>query len=145
MLPMDICKKVDELQDTHHKLLLIIGQPGSGKSKLIRKYSEETGIPILDLDKIFSHTPSDQLMHEMKNFLSTYHQKVLLLDNKKILYAKNSSIDLMAFLKELSEKITVVATWNGKIEDGQVFHFCKDAPEDLIYSVDKEDFKYILC
>ena len=133
---MDISKKVDELQDAKHKLLLIIGQPGSGKSKLIRKYSEETGIP---------HTPNNQLMREMQNFLSTYHQKVLLLDNKKILYAKDSSIDLLAFLKELSENIIVVATWNGKIEDGQVFHFCKDAPEDLIYSVDKEDFKYILC
>ena len=98
MLPMDISKKVDELQDAKHKLLLIIGQPGSGKSKLIRKYSEETGIPSLDLDKIFTHTPNNQLMREMQNFLSTYHQKVLLLDNKKILYAKDSSIDLLAFL-----------------------------------------------
>ena len=84
-------------------------------------------------------------MNEMKNFLSTYHQKALLLDNKKILYAKNSTIDLLAFLKEISESIPVVATWNGKIEDGQVFHFRKDSPEDLIYSVEKEDFQYILC
>ncbi|WP_028043431.1 BREX-3 system P-loop-containing protein BrxF [Candidatus Stoquefichus massiliensis] len=142
---MNISQKVEELNDIKHKLLLIIGQPGSGKSKLIREYSNETGIPIVDLDKIFINTPSEKLMHEMKNFLSTYHQKVLLLDNKKILYAKNSQIDLLAFLKELSEDIIVVATWNGKIEDGQLFHFCKDAPEDLIYSVEKEDFKYTLC
>ncbi|WP_050636680.1 BREX-3 system P-loop-containing protein BrxF [Candidatus Stoquefichus sp. SB1] len=142
---MNISQRIEELSDAKHKLLLIIGQPGSGKSKMIRHYSEETGIPIVDLDKIFINTPSEQLMHEMKNFLSTYHQKVLLLDNKKILYAKNSQIDLLAFLKELSEDIIVVATWNGKIEDGQLFHFCKDAPEDLIYSVEKEDFKYTLC
>lgn len=142
---MDLNKKVEELNDAKHKLLLIIGTPGSGKSKIIREYSQETGIPILDLDKIFCNTPTDQLMNEMKNFLSTYHQKVLLLDNKKILYAKNSTIDLLAFLKEISESIPVVATWNGKIEDGQVFHFRKDSPEDLIYSVEKEDFQYILC
>lgn len=142
---MDINQKIEELQDCPNKLLLIIGQPGSGKSKLIRKYSEETGVPILDLDKIFMNTPSDQLVNEMKNFLTTYHQNVLLLDNKTVLYRKNSSIDLLAFLKELSKHITVIATWNGKIEDGQIFHFCKDAPEDLIYSVDKECFKYILC
>lgn len=86
---MDMNKKIEELSDAQHKLLLIIGKPGSGKSKLIREYSQETGVPIVDLDKIFTHTPSEQLMHEMKNFLSTYHQKVLLLDNKKILYAKN--------------------------------------------------------
>lgn len=142
---MDMNKKIEELRDKDHKLLLIIGQPGSGKSKAIRSYSEETGIPILDLDKIFAHTPSDQLMNEMKQFLSTYHQDVLLLDNKKVLYEKNNNIDLLAFLKELSEHIVVVATWNGQIEDGQIFHFRKDAPEDLIYSVDKESFSYILC
>lgn len=142
---MDIYQKINELEDAKHKLLLIIGQPGSGKSKLVRNYSQETGIPIVNLDTIFANTPSEQLMHEMKNFLSTYHQKVLILDNKKILYAKNSQIDLLAFLKEISEDIIVVATWNGKIEDGQVFHFRENAPEDLIYSVDSEDFKYILC
>ena len=142
---MDLNKKVEELNNEKHKLLLIIGTPGSGKSKIIREYSQETGIPIIDLDTIFMHTPSDQLMNEMKNFLSTYHQNVLLLDNKRILYAKNSTIDLLAFLREISEIIPVIATWNGKIEDGQVFHFRKDASEDLIYSVDKEDFKYILC
>ena len=142
---MDLNKKVEELNNAKHKLLLIIGTPGSGKSKIIREYSQETGIPILDLDKIFCNTATDQLMNEMKNFLSTYHQKALLLDNKKILYAKNSTSDLLAFLKEISESIPVVATWNGKIEDGQVFHFRKDSPEDLIYSVEKEDFQYILC
>lgn len=141
---MDITKKVEDLNNENHKLLLVIGTPGSGKSKVIRSYSEDTGIPILDLDKIFANTPSDRLMDEMKNFLSTYHQKVLLLDNKKILYAKNSTIDLLAFLKEISLSIPVVATWNGKIEDGQLFHFRKDSPNDLIYSA-QDDFKYVLC
>lgn len=142
---MDLNQKIEELKNNETKLLLIIGQPGSGKSKMIRTYSQEKGIPIIDLDKIFVNTPSEQLMSEMKKFLENYHKDVLLLDNKKILYAKNSKIDLLAFLKELSQSITVVATWNGKIEDGQLFHFRKDAPEDLIYSVQKEDFKYVLC
>ena len=87
---MDLSKKVEELNNEKHKLLLIIGTPGSGKSKIIREYSQETGIPIIDLDKIFMNTPSDRLLDEMKQFLTTYHQKVLLLDNKKILYSKNS-------------------------------------------------------
>lgn len=145
IIAMDLSKKIDDISHAEYKLLLIIGQPGSGKSKVIREYSEETGIPILDLDKIFYHTPSEKLLSEMKNFLTTYHQKVLLLDNKKLLYAKNSQIDLLAFLKELSIDIPVVATWNGKIEDGQLFHFRNDSSEDLIYSTDNNDFKYILC
>lgn len=141
---MDLTNKIEELNDAKHKLLLIIGAPGSGKSKVIREYSQETGIPIIDLDKIFSNTAPDQLMSEMKNFLKNYNQKVLLIDNKKILYAKNSKIDMMDFLKEISLDIPVLATWNGKIEDGQLYHIRKNC-QDLIYPVDNEAFKYILC
>lgn len=142
---MNIAQKIDEIHQENCRLLLIIGQPGSGKSKMIRTYSKETGIPIVDLDKIFMNTPAHLLLDEMKKFLSTYHQKVLLLDNKKILYDKDSQIDLLSFLKELSKDITVVATWNGKIEDGQLFHFRSNADDDLIYPTEKNGFQYILC
>lgn len=142
---MDLKSNISKVSETKYKLLLIVGAPGSGKSKIIREFSQDTGIPIIDLDKIFVNTSPDQLMNEMKNFLKTYNQGVLLLDNKKILYDKNSTIDLMEFLKEVSLDIPVVATWNGKIEDGQLFHIRKDALEDLIYPINDEDFKYILC
>ena len=141
---MNLTEKINELNDAKHKLLLIVGEPGSGKSKVIREYSQETGIPIIDLDKIFANTASDQLMNEMKNFLKNYNQNVLLLDNKKILYTKDSTIDLMDFLKEISLSIPVVATWNGHIKNNQLHHIRKDTLKDLIYPVNDE-FQYILC
>lgn len=133
---MNLAQKIEQLHTSEHKLLLIVGGPGSGKSKLIREYSNETGVPMLDLDMIFQHTPNDKLVEEMQHFLSTYRQPVLLLDNKKILYTKDSSIDLLEFLKAVSTDKPVVATWNGKVEDGQLFHFRKDS-DDLIYPVNE--------
>ena len=56
---MNISQRIEELSDAKHKLLLIIGQPGSGKSKMIRHYSEETGNSIGDLDKIFINTQAN--------------------------------------------------------------------------------------
>ena len=140
---MNLTETIQKLNEKENKLLLIIGEPGSGKSKMIREYSQETGIPIIDMEKIFINTAPDQLMNEMKNFLKTYHQKVLLLDNKKILYTKNSEIDLMAFLQEISKDIPVVATWNGKIENGEVYHIRKDK-DSLVYPV-TDAFEYIVC
>ena len=140
---MNLTETIQKLNEKENKSLLIIGEPGSGKSKIIREYSQETGIPIIDMDKIFINTAPDQLMNEMKNFLKTYHQKVLLLDNKKILYTKNSEIDLMAFLQEISKDIPVVATWNGKIENGEVYHIRKDK-DSLVYPV-TDAFEYIVC
>ena len=42
----------NELRGRKYKLLLLIGRPGSGKSKFLHNYSKEKGIPILDLDTI---------------------------------------------------------------------------------------------
>lgn len=72
---MDLNKKIEDISHAEYKLLLIIGQPGSGKSKVIRQYSEETGIPILDLDKIFYHTPSEKLLPEMKKLFNNLPPK----------------------------------------------------------------------
>ena len=66
---MNLTETIQKLNEKENKLLLIIGEPGSGKSKIIREYSQETGIPIIDMDKIFINTAPDQLMNEMKNFL----------------------------------------------------------------------------
>lgn len=65
---MDLKQRIEDVKNNESQLLLIIGQPGSGKSKMIRNYSEDIGIPIIDLDKIFINTSVDQLMDEMKSF-----------------------------------------------------------------------------
>ena len=142
---MDLREKIEALKNSHEKLLLVIGHPGSGKSKIMNKFSEECGIPILDLDNVLKDTDKSSLLKEMKLFIKNYHHPILLLDNKNILYQKNNTIDLLSFLQELSHDIPIIASWNGFIEDGQIFHFQKNAPQDYIYSVDKEQFMYILC
>ena len=96
-------------QNSDNKLILIIGGPGSGESKLIHDYSNETGIPILNLDQIFKDDCSE-IITVMNDFIDNYDKEVLLLDNKRVLYAKDSNIDMLTFLKELAKKIIVVAT-----------------------------------
>lgn len=139
-----LTKDIDAAKNGESKLILIIGKPGSGKSKLIHEYSEETGIPILDLDNIFKGkvTQIESVMHD---FLTNYDNEVLLLDNKKILYAKNSNIDMLAFLKELTEKVIVVATWNGIIIDNKLIHIRSKLPTNLEYNLDNENIKFIEC
>lgn len=93
---------IEKAKENENKLILIVGLPGSGKSKLIHEYSKDSGIPILDLDNIFKDT-TNNIAEVMDNFLVTYNKDVLLLDNKKILYAKDSNIDMLSFLKILQK------------------------------------------
>ena len=133
---------IEKAKENENKLILIVGLPGSGKSKLIHEYSKDSGIPILDLDNIFKVT-TNNIAEVMDNFLVTYNKDVLLLDNKKILYAKDSNIDMLSFLKNLAEKLIVVATWNGKVDNNKLIHIRSKLPTDLTYSLDNEQLTII--
>ena len=133
---------IEKAKENENKLILIVGLPGSGKSKLIHEYSKDSGIPILDLDNIFKDT-TNNIAEVMDNFLVTYNKDVLLLDNKKILYAKDSNIDMLSFLKNLAEKLIVVATWNGKVDNNKLIHIRYKFPSDLTYSLDNEQLTII--
>lgn len=133
---------IEKAKENENKLILIVGLPGSGKSKLIHEYSKDSGIPILDLDNIFKDT-TNNIAEVMDNFLVTYNKDVLLLDNKKILYTKDSNIDMLSFLKNLAEKLVVVATWNGKVDNNKLIHIRSKLPTDLTYSLDNEQLTII--
>ena len=133
---------IEKAKENENKLILIVGLPGSGKSKLIHEYSKDSGIPILDLDNIFKDT-NNNIAEVMDNFLVTYNKDVLLLDNKKILYTKDSNIDMLSFFKNRAEKLVVVATWNGKVDNNKLIHIRSKLPTDLTYSLDNEQLTII--
>lgn len=139
-----LTKEIATASQGDSKLILIIGKPGSGKSKLINEYSKDTGVPILNFDQIFKDDAND-IENVMNDFLGNYDKDVLLIDNKRVLYAKDSTIDMLSFLKELAKKITVVATWNGTIEDNKLVHIRSKLPANLEYTIEDENIKFIKC
>ena len=116
-----LLKEIEVAKNIENKLILIIGSPGSGKSKLIHEYSDYCGIPILNLDNIFKDNSTD-LVKVMDDFLQTYDKDIL---------------------KALAKKVIVIATWNGRIEDNKLIHIRSNSPTDLTYSLTNEDIKFI--
>ena len=92
----------EELAKKKYRLLLIIGRPGSGKSKYLHNYSDETGIPIINLDdilgkKIPEGKDQNYVLGFMDGFMKSYSRDEFLLDKKAIVYDKDSNIDLLSF------------------------------------------------
>jgi hypothetical protein len=138
---------LNALKKKKYRLLLIIGKPGSGKSKYLQNYSKQVGIPILDLDFILGKElpdgrDADYVYDFLNGFLDTYKPEQVLIDKKAILYNKDSKIDLLDFLKQLSLKKTVIATWNGYTENGKLIHVCDKLQKDFEYDI-SDDFAYI--
>ena len=50
---------------------------------------------------------------------------------------------MLSFLKSLAEKIVVVATWNGKVDNNKLIHIRSKLPTDLTYLLDNEQFTII--
>ena len=67
-------KEIEAAKNGESKLILIIGKPGSGKSKVIHEYSDETGVPILNLDQIFG-TSCDDIETVMNEGCPAYVKK----------------------------------------------------------------------
>jgi len=145
-----IKEKIDVVKDAKYKLVLIVGKPGTGKSKLIQDFANEEGLPIIDLNRILGEEipegqTSEYITNFMKGFLQTYNKEIILLDNKRVLYSKNSEIDLLTFLKEISEDKVVVSTWNGMMEDNKLIHIRSKLPENLTYPLSNLECEYIVC
>ena len=90
----------DSLKGRKYKLLLLIGKPGSGKSKYLLNYSKENGIPILDFDTILGQTiPKDKdinyIYDFVRGFLESYSPEEILIDKKAILYEEGTNIDFV--------------------------------------------------
>lgn len=134
-----LIESISEIQNNDSKLVLIVGKPGSGKSKIIHEYSKNTGIPIVDFSRVFANNTKDT-MNTMDEFLKNYRFDVLLIDNKTALYARSEE-DLKDILDEISKKVVVVSTWNGFIENGQLTHIVNN--KETSYPIDGS-FKYVL-
>lgn len=138
----------EELQKKKYRLLLIIGRPGSGKSKYLHNYSQESGVPIINLDDILGKKipegKDNSYVHGfMDGFMKSYSRDVFLLDKKAIVYDKDSDIDLLTFLENLAREKVVIATWNGYTENGKLFHLNHDNQVDFEYNLNEVDFAYI--
>jgi hypothetical protein len=133
----------EEALGYYHRLLLVVGPFGSGKTALLKHTAEALAAPFLNVNLELSRLLLDltqrqrllQLPRLMDEIVSAPGKDVVLLDNLEMLFDRAFGQDPLALIQNLSRNRTIIASWNGTIGDGWLVYGAPDHPEFRRYPV----------
>ena len=120
----DLAQAVIAASDRYTKLILLVGPKGSGKTELLRAYSQQTGTPYIPVggrvaERLLS-TPPCFRDTEAGNALADLcpGPEPFLLDNLEVFFDVSLRLDPYRLLTGLARTKTIVAAWPGSLQNG---------------------------
>ena len=148
-----VLRKIGEARELYHRLILMVGPAGSGKTSALQEVSASTslsacghaqaGAPLVNVNLELSRRMLDlterqralQLPRLLGEIVGEATGELVLLDNIEIHFDVHLKQDPLRLLQGLSRNKTVVAAWNGSIVDGHMTYAVPDHPEYRRYPI----------
>lgn len=139
-----IKRSLQAAEGLYHRLVLLVGETGSGKTGVLRDVAEEFGSSVVNVNLALSSellelTPKQRSLRlpGIIDKIADQAQSPMVLDNLEILFDIALQQDPLRLLQFLSRNRTVVASWNGKMDSGRLLYAETGHPEYRSYdSVD---------
>lgn len=136
---------VEDISSVHSKLVLIIGKPGTGKSKLLEQLAGRNAVPVLNVGAALGrellsvpsprrHLQAAELFRGLANKVDS--RGLLLFDNIEVLFDRTLKLSPLDLLKRIAQSRRVVAVWPGSIRDKRLTYAEMGHPEHQDYAVD---------
>lgn len=117
----EILVKIEEATGFYHRLILIAGTAGSGKTAILQELAERTHYPRINLNLALSSRLLDlterqralQILRLCDEIMMASGNDVVLLDNIEILFDTRLRQHPLHLLQSLARNRTIVAAWNG--------------------------------
>ena len=124
MIIQRIVETVREGQKSSERLVLIVGKPGSGKSKILRELSTIRGWRYVNCrsfltEELLEMVPKVRAQEAsglISKSLATLDAEVVVLDDMQVLFAPVLQVDPLNLLRTLGRKFSVVAAWPGEYD-----------------------------
>ena len=140
-----VAAAVQQAASLYHRLVLVVGPAGVGKTKALEAVRERTGAPLanlgLDLSRRMLELTVSQRPLQLRPFVEQLVETLdeggglVLLDNIELLFDATLKQKPLSLLQGLSRNKTVVAAWTGVLEDGKLRYAAPGHPEHRQYSV----------
>lgn len=139
-----IKQQISEASLRDEKLVILVGRPGSGKSRILRQLSKNNYLNLSkELSKRLLPIPRekrpDQVFSLLQEIIETQQEPVLLFDNIEILFLPELDLDPLKVLGKLSREKTVVVAWVGYFDGSELSWSEPGRPDYKTYLVREKD------
>ncbi len=140
----DVSAKIEHAKGLYHRLVLVVGPAGTGKTTALREVSERTGAPLVNINLELSRRLLDLAERQrprrtrrlLDQIIARTASDVVLLDNTELLFDVTLHQDPLRLLQGLSRSRTIAAAWNGNIEKDNLCYAEPGHLEHRRYPVD---------
>ena len=131
---------IGQAEGLYHRLVLLVGQSGSGKTAALRAVADELGASVINVNLALSARLIELTERQRTLRLSTLFGGVVeeagtvaLLDNIEILFDHGLRQDPLRLLQGVSRNRCVVASWNGAVTGSKLIYATIGHPEYRSY------------
>ncbi len=146
-----VIEKANQALTMYHRLVLAVGSSGVGKTNVLSEVSLRVAAPLVNVNLELSRRMLDlterqrllelpRILSEIVDAVASNHD-IVLLDNIEILFDASLKRDPLGLLQQLSRYKTVVAAWNGRIDDGYLVYAIPGHSEFRRYPL--KDFLFV--
>jgi hypothetical protein len=135
-----IKRSLQAAEGLYHRLVLLVGETGSGKTGVLRDIADYLGTSVINVNLALSsellELTAKQRSLRLPGILDQIVRNSMspvVLDNLEILFDKDLKQDPLRLLQGLSRNHTVVASWNGGYSGGRLFYAESGHPEYRSY------------
>jgi len=127
---LDILKRsIDIPEGTYHRLILLVGESSSGKTKALNDLSIEIGVKVINLNLLLSKqliemTPKQRSLQLAKIIEDIIRGEgdTIILDNIELLFDTNLKQDPLRLLQMVSRNKTIISSWCGKQDRSKLLY-----------------------
>lgn len=136
---------VDEISAVHSKLILLIGDPHSGKTALLATLAKNRQATPLNIGSALGgnlaaiphkqrHLEAGMILRELTDKYA--NDDLLLIDNIELLFDRTLHLDPLDLLRRQAHARRVIAVWPGELCNGRLTYADIGHPEYQDYSLD---------
>lgn len=137
-----IQRSLRTVEGLYHKLVLLVGPCGTGKTALLQAVAAELGTSVVNINlalsaqllELTTRQRTLQLPQILGDIVKTSHP-VVVLDNLEILFDPALQQDPLRLLQGIARHRSILASWNGSLHKGKLLYAEPGHPEYRSYEI----------